>query len=346
MNIIDLLTLSWEVKASDIHLSVDSPPVFRILGRLVVQGERRSTLEDARSWVRELLTEELHEHFLSQGEIDFAYNLGEVARYRVNIYKKRNGISIALRLIPNRIPAYSELGLEPAVLSMANNHQGLVLVTGPTGSGKTTTIASLIRYMNEHHRRHIISLEDPIEYIHKNGMCIIDQREVGVDTKTFATGLRAALRQDPDVIVVGEMRDLETIQTALTAAETGHLVLATLHTTDAPQTIDRIIDVFPPAQQHQIRTQLAGVLNGILSQRLIPTCNKQGRVAAMEILVNNKAVANLIRTEKVHQIQGVIDTGHHLGMCSLQASIREKLRQGVIDLDTVKELGLWEEVEY
>jgi twitching motility protein PilT len=346
MNIKDLLTLAWEAKASDIHLGVGSPPVFRVHGRLINQGERPSTMEDAHSWLKELLTEEQYDHFTTVGEIDLAYSFGQAARYRVNVYKKRNGISIALRLIPTQIPSHSTLGIEPSVLSLVGKHQGLVLVTGPTGSGKTTTIASLIRYMNEHQRRHIITLEDPIEYIHENGTCLIDQREIGVDTSTFAAGLRAALRQDPDVILVGEMRDLETIQTALTAAETGHLVMATLHTTDAPQTIDRIIDVFPPAQQHQIRTQLAGVLNGILSQRLIPTTDKQGRVALTEILINNKAVANLIRTEKVHQIHGVIETGHHLGMRSLQASIRDRLRQGIIDMNTLIELGLWEEDQF
>jgi twitching motility protein PilT len=343
MSIKELLIRANHAGASDVHLSIDSLPVFRIHGRLSEHAGQRIMREDMERWTKELLTEDQYARFHSLGELDFSYSLDDTVRFRVNIYKKRIGISIALRLIPTQIPGISALNIDPVVLSMVTKPQGLFLVTGPTGSGKTTTIASLINHMNQHQNRHIITLEDPIEYIHKNRTCLIDQREVGEDTATFASGLRASLRQDPDVIVVGEMRDLETIQTALTAAETGHLVMATLHTTDAPQTIDRIIDVFPPNQQHQIRTQLAGVLNGILSQRLIPTADQQGRAAVSEILINNTAVANLIRTEKVHQIHGLLQTSHHLGMRTLNASIRDRLNQGLFSLDTVKELGLWED---
>lgn len=248
-----------------------------------------------------------------------------------------------MRLIPTIIPTWSSIGIDNVVLNMSTKPHGLILITGPTGSGKTTTIASLIDYVNRNHNRHIITLEDPIEYVFENRKSIIDQREIGVNTTSFAKGLRASLRQDPDVIMVGELRDLETIQTALTAAETGHLVLSTLHTNDASQTIDRIIDVFPPNQQQQTRTQLAAVLNGVISQRLIPTIDRKGRVAVSEILVNNPAVANLIRTEKVHQIHGLIETSRQFGMRTLKSSIREKLGQGIIDIVTLKEIGFWED---
>ena len=250
--------------------------------------------------------------------------------FRVNAYLQRGSVALAIRIVPPRIPKLEELQLPDILKQIVEKPQGLVLVTGPTGSGKSTTLASMIQYMNETMRKHIITLEDPIEYLHKHQNCIIDQREIGFDTHSFADGLRAALRQDPDAILVGEMRDLETISTAITAAETGHLVFGTLHTSSAPSTINRVIDVFDPAQQPQIRIQLASVLLSIISQRLFPTADKKGRRAATEILINNPAMANLIRNEKIHQITNVMQTSKAAGMHTLESSIKELLKQGVI----------------
>jgi twitching motility protein PilT len=248
----------------------------------------------------------------------------------VNAYFQRSCISIALRVVPRNIPTLEELKLPPVLMKIAEKHQGLVLVTGPTGSGKSTTLASMIHYMNQTMRKHIITLEDPIEYLHKHGSSIIDQREVGFDTRSFAYGLRSALRQDPDVILVGEMRDLETIQTAITAAETGHLVLGTLHTSSAVSTIERIIDVFPAEQQSQVRVQLASVLQGVIAQRLLPTVDKKGRIAVSEILLNNSAVANLIRSEKIHQIPTVMQTSKAIGMELFESNVNRFLNAGMI----------------
>lgn len=270
------------------------------------------------------------ERFKEKGELDFSYGVQGVSRFRVNAYHQRSCIALAVRVVPTKIPALDELDLPPVLKKVAGKPQGLVLVTGPTGSGKSTTLASMVDFMNKTMRKHVITLEDPIEYLHKHGNCIIDQREVGLDTSNFANGLRAALRQDPDVIMVGEMRDLETIQTAITAAETGHLVLGTLHTSSAPATINRIIDVFPPSQQAQIRIQLASVLVSIVSQRLFPLADNRGRKAATEILINNSAVANLIRNEKVHQITSIMQTSKAHGMHTLDTSIKELVQTGQV----------------
>jgi twitching motility protein PilT len=268
--------------------------------------------------------------FEEKGELDFSYSVPGISRFRVNAYRQRTSVAIAIRIIPSRVPSLEELSLPPILNSLVDKPQGLILVTGPTGSGKSTTLASMIDYMNRTMKKHIITLEDPIEYLHRHNQCMIDQREVGFDTKSFATGLRASLRQDPDVILVGELRDLETIQTAITAAETGHLVLGTLHTTSAPSTIDRIIDVFPGPQQAQIRIQLASVLVSIISQRLFPSLDRQSRKVATEILVNTPAVANLIRNEKIHQIQNVMQTSRALGMHTLEMSIRQLIQNSEI----------------
>ncbi|QFT90062.1 Twitching mobility protein [Bacillus sp. THAF10] len=324
------LHTAYDSKASDIHLSVGVPPVFRINGELTRHGEDSLTPEDMEILAKEMIPDFMWERFEEKGELDFSYSVPGISRFRVNAYRQRTSVAIAIRIIPTRIPSLEELQLPYILQSLVAKPQGLFLVTGPTGSGKSTTLASMIDYLNRMEKKHIITLEDPIEYLHKHNKCIIDQREVGFDTKNFASGLRASLRQDPDIILVGELRDLETIQTAITAAETGHLVLGTLHTTSAPATIDRIIDVFPGGQQAQIRVQLASVLVSIVSQRLFPTADRSGRKVATEILVNTPAVANLIRNEKIHQIQSVMQTSRALGMHTLEMSIRQLIQNGVI----------------
>ncbi|EOR25501.1 twitching motility protein [Niallia nealsonii AAU1] len=329
-NIDYLLRVGLELKASDIHLTVGVPPVMRINGDLKRYGKNNLAPHDTEIMARTMIPEKLWEVFEDRGELDFSYSLKGVSRFRVNVYKQRACISLAIRVVPTSIPSLDDLKLPNILKKIAEKPQGLILITGPTGSGKSTTLAAMIAYMNENMRKHIITLEDPIEYLHKHGKCIIDQREVGFDTNNFANGLRASLRQDPDVILVGEMRDLETIQTAITAAETGHLVLGTLHTSSAPATINRIIDVFPPAQQDQIRIQLASVLVGIVAQRLFPTPDKSRRVSATEILVNNSAVANLIRNEKIHQILNIMQTSKAAGMHTLESNVKELVQAGAI----------------
>ncbi|WP_339173243.1 type IV pilus twitching motility protein PilT [Anoxybacillus sp. FSL W8-1294] len=331
-----MLRAAFELKASDIHLTVGIPPIFRINGDLKRYGQDVLSPTDTEQMAKAIVPEHMWTRFETDGELDLSYSLSGVSRFRVNVFKQRGCISLAIRIVPTKIPTLDELQLPDVLKKMVTKPQGLILVTGPTGSGKSTTLAAMIDYMNKTMRKHIITLEDPIEYVHKHGSCIIDQREVGTDTSSFANGLRAALRQDPDVILVGEMRDLETIQTAVTAAETGHLVFGTLHTSSAPATIDRIIDVFQPEQQAQIRIQLATVLVSIISQRLFPRAQNNGRIAATEILINNAAVANLIRNGKIHQIPSVMQTNRALGMHTLEANIRELVEQGLIARETVE----------
>ncbi|MCA0982596.1 type IV pilus twitching motility protein PilT [Halobacillus yeomjeoni] len=326
-----LLTIATEYKASDIHLTVGVPPVFRIHGELKKYGKQSLKPEDTFGMTRDILSDELFDKLQESREIDMSYGIPGVSRFRINIYHQRNTVSIAIRIVPGHIPSIEELKMPPVLKKISTFAQGLVLVTGPTGSGKSTTLASIINYMNQTARKHIITLEDPIEYIHNHNNCIIDQREVGFDTQNFANGLRACLRQDPDVILVGELRDFETIATALTAAETGHLVFGTLHTTNAPDTIDRIIDVFPPNQQGQIRIQLANVLQAIISQRLFQQVDKKGRRAATEILLNTPAVKNLIRNEKIHQITNIMQTSKANHMQTLEMSIQDLLAEKAID---------------
>ncbi|QAV27890.1 type IV pili twitching motility protein PilT [Neobacillus thermocopriae] len=331
-----MLSAAFELKASDIHLTVGIPPIFRINGDLKRYGQDVLSPTDTEQMAKAIVPEHMWTRFETDGELDLSYSLSGVSRFRVNVFKQRGCISLAIRIVPTKIPSLEELQLPDVLKKMVTKPQGLILVTGPTGSGKSTTLAAMIDYMNKTMRKHIITLEDPIEYVHKHGGCVIDQREVGTDTNNFANGLRAALRQDPDVILVGEMRDLETIQTAITAAETGHLVFGTLHTSSAPATIDRIIDVFQPEQQAQIRIQLATVLVSIISQRLFPRAQKNGRIAATEILINNAAVANLIRNGKIHQIPSVMQTNRALGMHTLEANIKELVQQGLIARETVE----------
>ncbi len=335
-NIDELLYAAYKEYASDVHITIGLPPVFRIHGQLRRLDVAPYNLEEVEQLANSLMEDRTKKAFHEDGEVDFSYELKDVSRFRINIYKKREGLSIAIRLIPAKIPTIEEMKLPEVLKKIASKPQGLVLVTGPTGSGKSTTLAAMIDYINETASKHIITLEDPIEYIHEHKMSVIEQREVGKDTKKFASGLRASLRQDPDVILVGEMRDLETISTAVTAAETGHLVFGTLHTNSAPTTIERIVDVFPAEQQGQIRFQLASVLQAIISQRLFPTKNGKGRIAATEILTQTSAVSSLIRNQKIHQLANVMQTSRDQGMHTLEMDIQSLLQRQLVSYDTVR----------
>ncbi|GHH97189.1 type IV pilus twitching motility protein PilT [Neobacillus kokaensis] len=332
-----ILTAAIEYKASDVHLTVGVPPIMRINGDLKRYGTENLLPDHTEAMAEAIIPENLWEQFKEKGELDFSYGVPGISRFRVNAFHQRKSVSLALRVVASKTPTIEDLQLPGIISKLVEKPQGLILVTGPTGSGKSTTLASMIDYMNRTMRKHIITLEDPIEYLHRHGNSIIDQREVGFDTKSYANGLKAALRQDPDVILVGEMRDLETIQIAITAAETGHLVLSTLHTSSAPTTINRVIDVFPPAQQQQIRIQLSSVLVGVISQRLFPTSDKKGRKAATEILVNNPAIANLIRNEKIHQIPSIMQTSRAQGMHTLEMSIKDLLDRNQIQLEAASQ---------
>ncbi|WP_279615863.1 type IV pilus twitching motility protein PilT [Paenibacillus pectinilyticus] len=333
----DLLRVSYESKASDLHINAGTEPLMRLHGKLMKVVDAVLSPEDTHRMAQEILTKEQYETLSKKGEVDFSFELPGLSRYRGNVFKQKRCINMVFRVLSTTVPSLFSLHLPDLVQEFAHKHQGLVLVTGPTGSGKSTTLASIIDFINETQKKHIITLEDPIEYIHPSKNCLVAQREIGIDTLTFSNGLRAALRQDPDVILVGEMRDLETIKTAITAAETGHLVLATLHTPDAPQTVDRIIDVFPTEQQRQIRVQLASVLISVLSQRLVPRMDGRGRAMALEILINTPAVANLIRQEKIYQIKSVIQTNRQIGMQTMVSSLKQLVEEGIIHRDAIRE---------
>ncbi|GAF64084.1 Tfp pilus assembly protein, pilus retraction ATPase PilT [Bacillus sp. TS-2] len=330
-----LLTEAFNRGASDIHITVGIPPMFRINGELINARESLVKPDETKELAKALIPSYLWEEFKKKKDIDFSYGISNVSRYRVNAYFQRGCVCLAIRVIPTSIPSLEELKMPEILKELAQKPHGLVLVTGPTGSGKSTTLASMIDYINRHYNRHIITLEDPIEYLHKHNKSIINQREIGSDTHHFANGLKSCLRQDPDIILVGEMRDNETIATAITAAETGHLVLGTLHTTDAASTIDRVIDVFPHEQQAQIRIQLASVLNGVITQRLFKQKNFQGRVAATEVLINNGAIRNLIRNEKIYQIRSVMQTSKAQGMHTLDMSLHQLIQQNQVSRETV-----------
>lgn len=331
----EFLIEGHKIGASDIHLVTGSAPVFRINGHLITSEDEKLMSEDTSEFARSILTDKLWDTLEHLREVDLSYGLSNVSRYRVNISYQRSSISLAFRAIPREIPSINELGLPPILQKIVHRPHGLFLVTGPTGSGKSTSLASMIDYLNNTASKHIITLEDPIEYLHRHKRSLIVQREIGFDTNSFQNGLRASLRQDPDVILVGELRDLETIQTAITAAETGHLVLGTLHTNDASSTIDRIIDVFPVHQRNQTRTMLANVLLGVLYQRLFRKVDNSGRVVATEVLINNAATANLIRGEKMHQINNVLQTSKADGMHTMEMSIRELVEQKIIPASTL-----------
>jgi twitching motility protein PilT len=331
LHVDDLLRHAVRLGASDLHLTASMPPTFRLHGALrPIEEVGRIDNETLRNLVYGILTQSQREQFEAEHELDTSHEIAGVGRFRVNVCLQRGTVAVALRPIPNQVPELGTLGLPDAVGTFARLRHGLVLVTGPTGSGKSTTLAALIDVVNRTRPLHVVTVEDPVEFIHEHKRSIVTQREVGQDTKSFAEALRRALRQDPDVILVGEMRDLETISTALTAAETGHLVLATLHTQDAPSTIDRVIDVFPPSQQEQIRIQLASSLAGVVTQQLVPTENGNGMRVAAEVLVCTPAVQNLIRGAKTHQIYSLMQTGAQYGMQTMDQSLAQLVRERVV----------------
>ncbi|MDD4548780.1 MAG: type IV pilus twitching motility protein PilT [Syntrophomonadaceae bacterium] len=329
----DIIRKGMEIGASDVHITVHRPPTYRVNGELI-SGEQTLNAQDTRRLGEEIiLNDKIRQTLKENGQADFSNSFSGVGRFRVNLYIQRGSWAVAIRLFPVQVPDLDSLNLPPAVAELATARNGMVLVTGVTGSGKSTTLAAMINLLNHTKNYHILTLEDPIEYWHCHGKCIINQREIGIDTMSFAGALRSALRQDPDVILVGEMRDLETISTALTAAETGHLIFATLHSGSAAQTIERIVDVFPPYQQAQIRLQLANCLEGIITQQLLPRADGKGRIVAAEILLATAAVKNLIRENKVHQIYSAMQTGSAAGMVTMEKSIKLLYQRGIISLE-------------
>jgi twitching motility protein PilT len=326
-----VLTRMVEERASDVHLTAGAPPVMRVRGRIEPMEEYgKLSDQQTRDVVYSVLNDNQRKRFENNQQLDLAYAIPGVARFRVNCFFQRGSISAAFRRIPHEIPTLGELGLPTVLSEFARKQRGFVLFTGPTGSGKSTSLAALVDLINEERKEHILTIEDPIEFLHQHKGCIVNQREIGADAVDFALALKAALRQDPDVILVGEMRDMETIATALTAAETGHLVFATLHTQSTAQTVDRIIDVFPPAQQAQVRMQLSIALQGIVTQQLLPTADGSGRVVACEVLVPTPAVRNLIREGKTHQIYSTIQTSGAIGMQTMDSHLAQLVRAGRI----------------
>ena len=336
MDIGEILKETLERQASDLHLTVGVPPMVRVDGHLVNLDHPVLLPNEARELIYSILSQDQRQKLETDWEVDLSYSLYGQARFRVNAYFQRGTLGAAFRIVPVVIKTVEELGLPRVLHSFCSKPRGFVLVTGPTGSGKSTTLAAIIDEINTSRADHIVTIEDPIEFLHQHKQCVVAQREVGTDTKAFPAALRSALRQDPDIILIGEMRDLETIQIALTAAETGHLVFATLHTQDCPQTIDRMIDVFPPHQQEQIRVQIAATLEGIVTQQLLPKVSGLGRSAACEVLITTPAVRNLIREGKTHQLYTVMQTGGQLGMQTMNASLAELVRRG----DITRELAL------
>lgn len=321
-------------QASDIHLTADIPPMLRIDGELKPMGMPKLISEDTYRLLSSITSDQQQAQFDATGELDFAYAVSGISRYRVNAFRQRGSTALAIRIIAEKVPTLTELGHPEALFNLARRSHGLVLVTGPTGSGKTTTLAAMLNLINSERACHILTLEDPVEYMHKHNKSIVNQREINLDSKSFATALRAALREDPDVILIGEMRDPETIGIAITAAETGHLVFATLHTCDTAQTIDRVVGVFPPHQQQQIRVQLSSVLQGVVAQQLLKRRSEAGRIAALEIMLATPAIRNLIREGKSHQIQSAIQMGARFSMQTMDNAIRGLYRCGAISHET------------
>jgi twitching motility protein PilT len=329
----ELLRDMKQRSASDLHLTSGSAPYMRIHGDMMKLNYKEITRETAESLIFEILNDKQRERFKEHWDLDLSYPLEGTGRFRVNVFMQRHGISGVFRLIPEEIKTIDELGLPKQLTTLIDASEGLILVTGPTGSGKSTSLAAMIHTINMHQKAHIITIEDPIEFVHNNQSSLVSQREVDSHTKSFGNALRAALREDPDIILLGEMRDLETVSMAITAAETGHLVFGTLHTNSAIKTIDRVIDVFPEAQQTQIRVMLSESLRGVVAQSLVPKPDHQGRVAVAEILVNVPAVANLIREGKTHQVANVMQTGRAHGMVTFEAAVHDLMQRGLVSME-------------
>lgn len=338
MKLDKIFRTALEYKASDIYITTGCKPILRIHGELVpIQEHAELTPDATQEYLFDVMTETQREKFQKQRDLDFSIEVTGVARFRVNTFFQRKGMGGVFRLIPSKVQTMEELGLPSQLKKVLNFPNGLVLVTGPTGSGKSTTLAAVVNEINTHYGEHIITVEDPIEFVHENKKSVVEQREIGAHTESFQSSLRAALREDPDVILVGEMRDLETIALAITAAETGHLVLATLHTSGAAETIDRMVDVFPTAQQNQVRTQLAESLQAVIWQMLLKRADGNGRVSAFEILFSNSAVANMIRQSKTYQLSSVLETGSQEGMQTMKQAIMDLLEKGLISEEEAKD---------
>ena len=329
--IVEIMHAASDAGASDVHITVGIPPKMRVNGTLITMDYPKMSPQDTLAITYSIMSDAQRERFQEKGEYDMSFSIPELGRYRVNAYKQRGSAALALRLVGTKIPSPEVLGVPESVISLYDRKRGLILVTGPTGSGKSTTLAAIIDKINKKRDAHVITLEDPIEYLHQHKMAMVNQREIGLDSQSYANALRAALREDPDVILVGEMRDFETISVAITAAETGHLVLSTLHTIGAASTVDRVIDVFPPHQQQQIRVQFANVVEAVVSQQLIPTIDGDGRVAAFEVMHANHAVRNLIREGKSHQLATVMQTNRKMGMITMDDAIAQLFYEGKID---------------
>ncbi len=340
LSIENLLFLMYEKKASDLHITSGLPPMLRVDGNLLPTTYGKLTPEVCQKIVYSVLTDEQKEKFESTNELDLSFGIKDIGRIRMNVYRQRGSVAAALRAIPTKPPSFEELSLPKVVNDLVNLPKGLILVTGPTGSGKTTTLASMINYINEHRNGHIITIEDPIEYVFQHKNCMINQREVGSDTESFPSALKYVLREDPDVILIGEMRDLETITSALTIAETGHLVFATLHTTDAPSSVNRIIDVFPAHQQQQVRVQLSFVLQAVFSQQLLLRSTGKGRILAAEVMVVTPAIRNLIREGKPEQIFTHIQTGAKFGMQTMNQALAELCIKRQISLEEAMSVSM------
>lgn len=328
-----ILERANQLGASDIHLTVGLPPKFRVNGNLITSEFPVMMPADTLDVLISVMNEKQRATFEEKGEYDMSFSVPSLGRYRINAFKQRGSIAMAFRVVGTDVPSPEVLGVPESVINLYERKRGLILVTGPTGSGKSTTLAAIIDKINSSRDAHIITLEDPIEYLHPHKLSMVNQREIGIDSQTYANALRAALREDPDVILVGEMRDFETISVAITAAETGHLVLSTLHTNSAASTVDRVIDVFPPYQQQQIRIQFANVLEAVISQQLIPTADGMGRVAAFEVMHANHAIRNLIRESKSHQLESVMQTNRKMGMMTMDEAIGQLYLAGKIDRD-------------
>ena len=335
MDVSELLIFAVENKASDVHLSAGEPPLVRIHGEMRKVEVPPLNAESIHKMIYDILSDEQRKIFEEFLELDFSLGLGDYGRFRVNVFKQNRGDAAAFRPIPNKIPTFEELGLPKVLANIARLEKGLVLVTGPTGSGKSTTLAAMVDLINSEMKGHIITIEDPIEFVYRSNSCLVNQRELGPHTKSFSNALRAALREDPDVILVGEMRDLETISLALTAAETGHLVFATLHTSGAPKTVDRVIDVFPAGQQNQVRAMLSESIQAIITQALFKRRDNRGRVAAFEIMLATPAIRNLIRENKIAQMPSIMQTSKAMGMMTMEAAVKELVARNLVTTEEV-----------